>query len=450
MPVVEEFGVEPIPAELRTVGWRDLFAILFTFNLSPLVYVLGAIAVTAGGLPLWWAATSIGLGTLVANLMLIIVARVGVDYGLPGQVAMRATFGQWGARALTSPYRVAASSYWFAAQALAGAFGFQALIGALTGDEPRLVPIALALAAASALLAIVGFDALRYFVRVVLPLAVLFTAALVALYVASDEPAFSVSRVFDSPAQSFTWAGFATFVTVMWGGQLTVVTNVADFCRYARSRRHMQFGFLTGSTLGAFIAAWVGAYAAVAIGEVNPFAAAAGLTGNRILIVVLLLAILAQTVSVNIMNVYTSGLSLVNTAPRLGRLTATALVSVAAVALAAFPDFINEAQAWFTHLGNVAAPVTGVVLVDYVFVKQSRIEVDELFDPHGRYRYFRGLNLAGVAAVAAGVAVYYGVPDSWLKAAWGVAVGAAAYLALIRVQAAVVSQTERSRRTSYV
>jgi hypothetical protein len=27
MPAVEEFGVEPIPAELRTVGWRDLFAI---------------------------------------------------------------------------------------------------------------------------------------------------------------------------------------------------------------------------------------------------------------------------------------------------------------------------------------------------------------------------------------------------------------------------------------
>jgi hypothetical protein len=23
MPAVEEFGVEPIPAELRTVGWRD-------------------------------------------------------------------------------------------------------------------------------------------------------------------------------------------------------------------------------------------------------------------------------------------------------------------------------------------------------------------------------------------------------------------------------------------
>ena len=48
MPAVEEFGVEPIPAELRTVGWRDLFAINFTFFLNPVMYVLGAFAVVDG------------------------------------------------------------------------------------------------------------------------------------------------------------------------------------------------------------------------------------------------------------------------------------------------------------------------------------------------------------------------------------------------------------------
>jgi hypothetical protein len=44
--------VEPIPPELRKVGWNDLFAMMVTFNLSPLVYVLGAIVVVEGGLPL--------------------------------------------------------------------------------------------------------------------------------------------------------------------------------------------------------------------------------------------------------------------------------------------------------------------------------------------------------------------------------------------------------------
>ena len=66
MPAVEEYGVEPIPAELRTVGWRDLFAINFTFFLNPVMYVLGALAVVDGGLPLWWAVAAMVAGQALA------------------------------------------------------------------------------------------------------------------------------------------------------------------------------------------------------------------------------------------------------------------------------------------------------------------------------------------------------------------------------------------------
>ena len=59
---------------------------------------------------------------------------------------MRATFGLLGARALTSPYRVIAATYWFAAQALTAAFGIQAIVVAMAGVEPPLVPTALAFA----------------------------------------------------------------------------------------------------------------------------------------------------------------------------------------------------------------------------------------------------------------------------------------------------------------
>ena len=62
MPAVEEYGVEPIPAELRTARWRDLFAINFTFFLNPVMYVVGAIAVAGFGLPLWWAILAIVVG----------------------------------------------------------------------------------------------------------------------------------------------------------------------------------------------------------------------------------------------------------------------------------------------------------------------------------------------------------------------------------------------------
>jgi len=230
-------------------------------------------------------------------------------------------------------------------------------------------------------------------------------------------------------------------VTVTWGAALTNVTNVADFCRYARSRRDMRVGFFAGAVVSAFLTAWVGAYAAVATGEMNPFVAVTDLTGSRPLLAVLLVAIVVQTTSVNIMNIYTAGLSLVNTAPGLGRLRSTTAVGVVAVALAAFPDFVVEAQKWITHLGNVAAPLAGVILADYALLKRTRIDVPALFEPGGRYRYLGGVNPAALAAFGIAVGVYYAVPDALLKAAWGVGTGAVAYLGLVWLQTALVPRT---------
>src|SRR5262249_49754237 len=53
-------------------------------------------------------------------------------------------------------------------------------------------------------------------------------------------------------------------------------------------------------------------------------------------------------------------------------------------------------------------------------------------------------NVAAFAAVAPAVGVYYALPHAWLKVAWGVGVGAFAYVALRQVQDALLS---RQRRT---
>ena len=63
---------------------------------------------------------------------------------------MRATLGFWGARLSARPYRVIAATYWFAAQALAGALGIQAIVvAAMSGTSRSLVPIALGLASST-------------------------------------------------------------------------------------------------------------------------------------------------------------------------------------------------------------------------------------------------------------------------------------------------------------
>jgi NCS1 nucleoside transporter family len=434
MPAVEEFGVEPIPPELRTARWGTLFAINFTFFLNPVMCVLGAFAVLGGGLPLWWAVAATVVGQGLSFLFLVIVAQPGVDEGLPGQVAMRAHFGQIGARALTSPYRVVASVYWFSAQALAAAFGVRAIVETLADHRLPLVPVALGFAVVQAGLAVLGFDVMRWLVKVVLPLSLAAAALLIGIYLATDDPRYDVGHVFDSPEQHFTWLGFATYVTVLCVANLTFVTNVADFCRYTPTRRDMRIGLVASALTVVALTTFLGGYVAVAAGETNPYVAVAGITSNPVVLVILLLAIVVQTLAANITNVYTGGLSLVNALPVLGRVRASIAVGALAVVLSAFPDLIERAQEWITHLGNVAAPITGVVLVDYVVRLRQRIDVAALYDPAGRYRYLEGVNAAALVSVVVGVAVYYAVPHEWLKVLWGVGVSGAAYLLLARVQ----------------
>ncbi len=449
MPAVEEYGVEPIPAELRTARWPDLFAINFTFFLNPVMYVVGAIAVAGFGLPLWWAILAIVVGQILAYAVMIPIAEVGVDYGLPGQVANRAFLGFWGARLLSSPYRVIAATYWFAAQAIAAGYAIQAVVQAMGGGKPPLIPIALGVGAFHATLAVLGFDVMRWLLKVVLPISLVFVGVIVALYVTTDEPKFQVGRVFHSPDQHLTWVGFAGVVTLMAGSTLTLVTNVADFCRYTPTHRDVRIGLLGSAITAVIVDTFVGGYAAAATGETNPFIAVADLTRSKALLVILLVAIVVQGISANIGNVYTAGMSLVNSIPSLGRVRATVLVAVAAVGLSAAPDVIDSAQKWIVHLGNVAAPLAAVMLVDYVVVKRRKLEVSALFDPNGPYRYLNGVNVPAFAAVAAGVALYYNLSHSWLKIAWGLGAAAVTYLLARRLLAYAVAPTlAASQRSS--
>ena len=90
----------------------------------------------------------------------------------------------------------------------------QAIVEAIGGDKPPLVPVALGIAVFHATLAVLGFDVMRWLLRIVLPLSLAFVAVMVALYLSTDDPRFDVGRVLDSPDQHLTWVGFAGAVEI--------------------------------------------------------------------------------------------------------------------------------------------------------------------------------------------------------------------------------------------
>src|SRR5271156_2285964 len=165
---IEGYAIEPIPDRLKTVRWPDLFLLVSNFLVNPSTILIGGLAV-ASGLSVWATILSSTLGIVFAFAAYIVMATVGVDYGITGQVACRMVFGIRGAKWLPSIMRTIASAYWFAMQTIVGATVIVAIRHQWTGGSYSVVRTGLVLAAVQVLLALVGYNFLKLISRFTLP-----------------------------------------------------------------------------------------------------------------------------------------------------------------------------------------------------------------------------------------------------------------------------------------
>jgi nucleobase:cation symporter-1, NCS1 family len=118
--------------------------------------------------------------------------------------------------------------------------------------------------------------------------------------------------------------------------------------------------------------------------------------------------------TINVLNLYSAGLSLSNMFERLGRFWTTLIASVLGVALCGEPDVLNFFR-YISMFGNVFSPVAGVLVFDYLFVRRMQIDVAALYNPKGRYRYWVGFNPIAVAWTALGFLICtYVIPTAWI------------------------------------
>src|SRR5277367_5668647 len=213
---IEGYAIEPIPDRLKTVRWPDLFLLVSNFLINPSTILIGGLAV-ASGLSFWATILSSTLGIVVAFAAYIVMATVGVDYGITGQVACRMVFGIRGAKWLPSVMRTIASAYWFAMQTIVGATVIVAIAHQWTGGRYSVVRAGLILASVQVLLALVGYQWLKLISRFTLPVKV---AGIVYLFfVLAHGPGanYRPTAVFHFHAQN----GWAYLVAAVWLNSMT-------------------------------------------------------------------------------------------------------------------------------------------------------------------------------------------------------------------------------------
>src|SRR5579871_1920550 len=396
---VEQFGIEPVPSELKTVGWFDIFSIIFGFALNPGSMLVGGLAVVSG-LSFVGAIGAITCGVLLGTI---------------------------------------ASTYWFAYQTMAGALAVVAILDRWTGTAHSLVMVSVIFAVLQAVVAIIGYDSLKHLSRMALPFKIVILSLILVLLATHDDPHFAPWAVWHYAGKPGSgWLLFVTWMNVVAAGTLTMVTDSADFCRYTRSRRDMWWGTLLGKVGGGCFAALLGAYGAAAtLGKTaNVFAVASNLGVGHFMLLLFLIVIALDNWTINVLNLYTGGLSLSNMFERLGRFWTTAIISLLGILLSATPSVVTGYTTYVGMLGNVFAPIAGVLIADYLFVKKLKIDLVALFEPNGPYWYWNGVNPIAVAWTVLGFLAYmFVIPAEWIKALTTVIATGAGYWATTQLLA---------------
>ena len=445
---VEQFGIEPIPEDLKTVKWYDLFLIVVNFLLNPGNILVGTLAVTAG-LAFWAGVTAVVLGIIIAFGAYLVMATVGVDYGLPGQVSTRMAYGIRGAKWIPSAVRTISSIYWFAFQTLAGALGIVAVLNAWLGIKVSLITVSLVFAILQVVVALVGYDTLKNLSRAAFPVKIVILVYLCYLLMTNDAPNYAPGEVFAyTGTAGWKWAVFSLWVGSLAAAWLTMITDAADFCRYSSTRTGMWVGTMSAAVVGITFSAFFGAYAAAAtLGEVaNPFEVVTRVTTSGFALFLLLLVITLDNWTINVLNLYTGGLSLANIFTRLGRFWTTLIVSVAGVALSIIPGIVNGYTGFMSAFGSVFAPIAGVLITDYVFIKRGRIDVLALFDRNGPYWYIGGFNPVAVAWTALGLGVFWLLPQTAVPIITAAIVTGIGYYVTVRVVASRSAAVDAAAR----
>ena len=434
---IEGYAIEPIPDALKTVRWPDLFLLVSNFLINPSTILVGGLAV-ASGLSFWATVLSSVLGILIAFSAYIIMATVGVDYGITGQVACRMVFGIRGAKWLPSVMRTIASAYWFATQTIVGAAVIVAIRHQWTGGTYSVVRTGLFLAALQVGLALFGYNWLKMISRFGLPIKVAGIAYLFWILAHGPGASYRPAAVFHFQSRTgWAWVLGAVWLNSMTAAWLTMITDAADFCRYTRSRKDMWWGTMLAGLLASFFSVSLGAYgAAASLGrQANPFSLAAAVDPHWVTLLILLIVIALDETTINVMNLYTGGLSLSNLFEGPGRFWNTLFVGVVSTGLSALPVLLDRLVPLTTALGNLFAPLAGVLLFHYVFVERMRIDVAALYDPRGIYHYWHGVNVTAIAWCFLGGGIYYLLPITALPAVIVPVITGAGYLLTMRLLA---------------
>jgi nucleobase:cation symporter-1, NCS1 family len=389
---VETNGINVIDESERRGTPRQLFWPWFGANVSVLGLAYGSFLL-GFGISFWQAVVAGVVGIVVSFLLCGLVAIAGKRGSAPTLVLSRAAFGVNGNKVpsvlswiLTVGWETALVSL----ATLATSTVFTQL-GWGGGTATKVIAL-LVVAGLVVIGGVLGFDLIIRMQTVI----TVVTGVLTVVYVALVAPEIDWSAVSSAPSGS-TAAFIGALVLAMTGYGFGWVNAAADYSRYL-PRDASTAGVVGWTTFGGALAPVILLVTGLLLAGSDPELSGAigldpiGALGTILptwFLVPFILVVVLGLIGGALLDIYSSGLSLLAAGVRVPRPVAAmidgVLMVIGTVAVVFFADdFIGPFQGFLITLGVPIAAWCGIMLADLALRKRDYAERD-LFDPRGRY-----------------------------------------------------------------
>lgn len=401
---VETNGINPIAEDERKGTPRDLFWPWFAANVSVLSVSYGSF-VLAFGMSVWQALAVVLIGIIASNLLCGYIATAGRRGSAPTMTLSRSAFGVRGNRLpslLSWMLTVGWETSLVVVAVLATSTIFERLgwTGGVVVKVVALLVIVVMIVAGGML----GFDVIMKLQRWLTVL----TAVLTALYIA-----FTINKVDWHALAALPPGGtpivIGAILFVMTGFGLGWVNAAADYSRYL-PRTASSKGIIGWTTLGCSLPPAVlliyGVLLSGSSSTLNdaiasdPVGALTTILPTWFLVPFAVVTVVGLVAGA-IMDIYSSGLALLNVGLKTSRVTAVGIDAVimllGAIAVVFFsPNFIGPFQGFLITLGVPITAWCGIFIADLALRRGPYAERD-LFDPRGRYGDIQWMPIALIA-----------------------------------------------------
>ncbi|MBK7639843.1 MAG: NCS1 family nucleobase:cation symporter-1 [Bacteroidetes bacterium] len=415
-----------VPQSKRTWTTGNYAALWVSMSLCIPTYMLAS-SLIDGGMNWWQAIITIFLGNLVVLIPMVLNGHAGAKYGIPFPVFARASFGVVGAN-IPAILRAIVACGWFGIQTWIGGFSLYLLLKIWWPSIEKLHPIfpaSFGLETGPAItfllfwllnmvVVYLGVDSIKkllVFKAFFLPFAAL---ALLFWAISAGHglgPILAQPSKFENSAAF--WHYFFPALTGMVGFWATLSLNIPDFTRYAKSQRAQVVGqaiaLPTSMTLFSFIGVVVTSATMIIYGETiwDPLVLA-GKFESKFLVTIAMISVMISTLATNIAaNIVSPANDFANISPsKISFKTGgyiTGIIGILIMPWKLIADPSGYIFTWLIAYSGLLGPIGGIMIVDYYFINNKNLVLDDLYKLKGIYTFKKGFNIIAIIALILGI-----------------------------------------------